>query len=647
MKEKEEKVVEIFDLGSELEKSKPYVDKFNRAKNFNKERQEAYAENMAFYQGNQFLLSRYKSKQPWVINMNTPYATVAIDNRISSMMANDYIGELLPLSEEDIENVSKLNSAYVKEWKRMYIDDIVKTSIKKGAVVREYYCHIVVNKDKVVGGSKHKRLGALEGYGIEPSCIYIDPDARNLRDGNFMFVSGRIAKDKAIEEYPKLKDFNFSTDSYTPADRGEVYKENDYTTEQNNILTVLTYYGKVAGKIKRVKLIANIIVEESTIDIDCFPIVQFRWREAAQSCYGLSLMDEVLSLQKAVNSIESAITNTAIAYAAPSMIVKKGCGIDPKVVARSAGAPGVVYAAEGNISEAMKPVVVPQISADIIAIKTNYQEQIDKITGNTNAFLGTLGSAGNTSGGSKMAVERAKIIELDVINSIKKYVEQITEVIVKYIISIYGGEIITSYEGKDGKGKPIFSDTQLPEKDVLKKLQYSYYIELESKTPYSKERQKEALLEMFQIERQYDTPIKTITISDLIKNSDLENKEEIIDRYTELAYQDAETKSATITQLYNQATQLGIDGQLIQDAITEIIQGVKETPAVDELMKQMEQLFAQQMQQAQAAQDEADKAMQGQMTPEMMNKASNQGQQINASPEAISQAQQMLQQGQM
>ena len=56
---KEEK--EILNMSVELDKSKPYLTKFEKAKNFNSDRQNAYAENMAFYQGNQHLLKRYKN----------------------------------------------------------------------------------------------------------------------------------------------------------------------------------------------------------------------------------------------------------------------------------------------------------------------------------------------------------------------------------------------------------------------------------------------------------------------------------------------------------------------------------------------------------------------------------------------------------
>ena len=80
--EQDKKELEIVNLSEELDKSKPYIDKYNKAKNFNSGRQEAYAENMAFYQGNQHLLSKYKNDTPWIVNMNTPYASVAIENAI-------------------------------------------------------------------------------------------------------------------------------------------------------------------------------------------------------------------------------------------------------------------------------------------------------------------------------------------------------------------------------------------------------------------------------------------------------------------------------------------------------------------------------------------------------------------------------------
>lgn len=603
----EEKELTILNMSEELDKAKPYLDKFNKASNFNSSRKDAYAELMAFYQGNQHLLKKFKNETPWVVNMNTPHASVAIDNRVASLLANDYIGELLPLGLEDVDNVDKLADVYKREWKRLNMDDIVRDCISTCAVVREGYCHIVLNKKASIGTKGKKNLGRMEAYSIEPARIYIDPDARNLKKARYMFVTDRISKEELEEKYPKLKNIEEVADKFNPEDRGEVYHDNDYTTEQEDVRTVITYYGKKkGGKLDKVVLISGIIVEQKEMDFPIFPIAQIRWKKASQSCYGLSLMDDVLSLQKAVVSIESAVTNTAIAYAAPSMMVRKGCGVDPKVVAKANGAPGVVYAVDGQLDNAIKPVVPPQIKQETINIKNDYISQIDKITGNTQQFLGNVGTAGNTKSGTESAISRATIIENKVLSNIKEFVEDITEIIIEYIKRVYAGEELTYNDGKQPDGNYKFTSVKLPNTSAMKEnTNYNYYIELETKTPYNKEKQKDLLLEIFQLERQYDTPIKTVTVGDIIKNSSLERKDEIIARYNTLTFQDAETKADAITQLYSSGMEVGVDQELLQQAMAEIIANQKDTPAVKEVLQVIEQATQQQIEQANQQMDAA------------------------------------------
>lgn len=622
MKEKNEKVT-TFDLGEELEKSKKYVAMYDKAFHFNQERFDAYAELMAFYQGNQHLLKKYKTERPWVVNMNTPYATVSIENRVASLLVSDYEGDLIPLAPEDIDIVEALDSAYKREWERMGIDNIIRRSVELSAVVREAYCHITVDDKKIHGGRYSKKVGALCADIIEPSCVLIDPTARSLKDANYMIVLGRISKKKALKEYPKLKELAIQSSNYSPNQRGEIYYDNDYTTEQEDVFTVWNFYKKEKGKIKKVKLINTIIVKESIINISRFPIAQLRWKKAAQSCYGISLMDQLLSLQKAICAIESAITNTAIAYAAPSMMVSKGSGVDPKMVAKANGAPGVVYSVNGNLDNAMKPVVPPKIQDEILSIKQDFELKIKEISGNTNQFLGNIGTAANTAGGAQVAVERAKIIETNTINNIEEYVSDIVHIIIEFMMKLYPDGELMYNTGKNGEGIYEFDRIKMPTAEELKGLEYDFSVELDKKSQYSKDQQKQDLLDLFQFERQYDAPIKTITVADIIKNSNIENKEEILSRYNNLTNQDAETKAQTIEKIVTVCADLGIDEQLITQSITEIISNSKETPATDQVMKMIEQGFQSQMQEAE------------------------QNTQINASPEAIQMAEQMVASGQV
>ena len=596
---KENKKDLVYSVSEELEKAKKYTKMFNKAHNFNSERFEAYAELMAFYQGNQHLLKKYKSNRPWIVNMNTPYATIAIENRIASLLVDDYEGDLIPLSPEDIDIIEPINSVYKREWERMNMDVIIRHSVQKCAVVREAYCHIYVDDTKVHGGTKSKRVGALCAEVIEPSCVLIDPNARDLKDAKYMIINGRINKKDAIKQYKVLEALSMSGTDYAPNERGEIYYDNDYSTEQEDVFTVWNFYIKDDGKIKKVKLINNIIVKESVIDISRFPIAQIRWIKAAQSCYGISLMDQLLSLQKAICSIESAITHTAVAYAAPSMVVAKGSGVDPQMVAKANGAPGVVYSVNGNLDNAIKPVIPPKIQDEILAIKQDFEAKIKEISGNTNQFLGNIGTAANTAGGAELSVDRAKIIEVNTINNIEEYVEDIANILVEFIIKLYPNAELNYNVGKNGYGQYVFDKIKMPKKSEMKNLEYNFHVELNKKSQYSKDKQKQELMDLFQFERQYDAPIKTVTVSDIIKNSSLENKDEIIARFNSLNSQSASEKAEVIKNIIYSSQDLGINNDLVTQAITEIIAGGTNTPATDELMSLLEQGFESQLQQAQ------------------------------------------------
>lgn len=602
MKKKEE-TKEVLSIQEELDKSRPYTEMYEKAYNFNTERFDAYAELMAFYQGNQHLLKKYRTNRPWVVNMNTPYATVAIENRIASILVNDYEGDLIPLSPEDVDIIEPIDRVYKREWERLDIDRIIRNCVETSAVVREAYCHIILDDKKIYGGTKRKRVGALDAEIIEPGSVLIDPTARNLKDANYMIVLGRISKKEALNTYKKLEGLKLQAPDYTPNQRGEIYYDNDYSTEQEDVFSVWNFYQKENGKIKKTKLINNIIVKETTLDISRFPIAQLRWKKAAQSCYGISLMDQLLSLQKSINAIESAITNTAIAYAAPSMMVAKGSGVDPKVVAKSNGAPGVVYSVNGNLDNAIKPVVPPKIQDEILAIKQDFEAKIREISGNSNQFMGNIGTAANTVGGAEVAVERAKIIEVNIVNNIEDFVEEIVNILVEFIIKMYPNAELTYSNGKDGEGLWNFDVIKMPKKSEMKDLEYKFYIELDKKSQYSKDKQKQTLMDLFQFERQYDAPVKTITVSDIIKNSDLINKDEIIARYNSLNSQDAQTKAETIDKIISTANDMGISQDLVIQATAEIISGGNEHPATDQLMQMIEQGFSQQLQEVNAQAD--------------------------------------------
>jgi hypothetical protein len=582
-----------------------YITLFRKAEDFDITRFDEYIEYLAFYEGRQNFLSAYAGEKPWVVDINTTYAADAIDIRVSSLLANDYKGELEPLSAADVEPINNLNAVYSNFWDEMNMDKHITRSIADAAVIRESYTHIIYDDD-TVGSSDRMREGKLVAYSLDPASVLIDPAALSLKDADYVIIRERITPRKVIDLYP---DFDFESadksSMFTPQERGEMVVGNDFMSEQERVLTKLTFYevknnGRKNQEVWKTVIIENQFVEESKkLPINCLPIAQFRWEKKHKSPYGLSLMDRLIAQQKAVNATESAIINTALQFAAPSFIVNVDSGLNPEDVAVSAGMPAAVYPVAGvQIDNAIRPLFSGKaVDQTMVSIKMNTVDTIYKMAGVTQEFIGSLGSSGNTSGGSNIAIQRAKIIEQKILTHIEEYVEDITYIMMDYITKVFGGETIYTRGEKRTDGGFNFNKIEVPEVDQ-ETFSYTFSVNLDVKTKYSKDQNKQLMLELFQMERQYNQgePIVT-SVLDVLKQYNVPERYELIERQKMMMRQDDAQKAQAIMQITQAALQYGIDPQMLQQAIAEIMSGKQETPTVDAILQMIEQTVAQQNQQ--------------------------------------------------
>lgn len=582
-----------------LKKGRKKIAQFKKAYNAVETRQDELREAIAFMEGDQYKLASYSDTTPWVVQMKTPHAKNNIETRVASISASDYVGELFPLNVEDIEPVRMLNDLVKDEWNRLNLNSLVDNSIRDSAFMREGYIQLLFNDEKSYGGT---RDGVIEAYPIDSTNIFIDPNAREWKDAQYIVITGRIPRAVAKARYGKVVDLiKVSQGGLSEYERGEVSIANDYNIEQDKFLSILTFYEKQKGKIKKSIVVEDVYVSEKILDgIRDFPIAQMRWTKKKQNCYGISLMDDLITLQKAINSIESAITNTAIASASPAVVIQKGQGLNPRDVAETLGAPQVVYAVNGDPKNAIVPLNTQSINPAVVQIKQEHEQALARAAGVTDQYLGSLGTVGNTSGGAKLAIERSKVQEGAVLKNVAEFVEQLTSILVQYIISQYSGTSVKSL--KEDKLNKQMTITQYDVPENLKDVEYKFYIDLNVRTPYSKEVEKQAIMELWQMERQYDSQIKILTVLDVLDKYDLKNAEELTQRYKDATAQSTQDKAEVIQRITGLAQQYQLDPQLVSAAIGEIIEGAKETPATDQLMQMVDQAAKQeQIAQQQAA----------------------------------------------
>jgi hypothetical protein len=589
-----------------------YYKMFIKARDFDIRRLDEYTVYMAYYEGKQNFIGAYTNK-PWIVDIITPYASDAIDLRVASLLASDYIGEIEPLSPEDVEPVTALNYAYQNLWKETKMDNHISDSIYRAAILGDAFVHVVFDSGYIRGGTNRKNAGKIDAYFIDPASVFIDPSAFSLKDADYVFITERITPAEVKALYP---DFDFDKvragTSFQPRERGEIYAGSDYSSEQEYVLTKWTCYevenkGRRNQRVYKTVLVEDQIVEnKKKLPIKYLPIAHLKWEKRIKSPYGTGLFARVLPLQKSTNAVESAIVNTALSYAVPSYLVSTDSGVDPSDLARVAGAPGVVIPVEGNVDLAVRALNQGKVvDEELLGIKQQMEATIYKICGVSAEFQGTFGTAGNTRGGAAEASNRSRIVEQKFFQNLQEYIEDLTEIFVDFIKNKFSGQKLYTRGKKTSAGQYSFQTTDIPEQ--TRNVDYTFTINLDVKTQYSKQASKELVKELYQIERQYDAPVKVINIKDIISNYDIPNQEELVKRYDDLTKRENDRTSELIAGLMAQAVLANVPQELLQQGISEILEG-KQTPTVDQILQMIEQFLAQQQQmeqqQAQMAQQQ-------------------------------------------
>ena len=224
-------------------KAKKYNNMLKKAQNFMSNRLDDIEELMAFYEGSQYKLATYENNKPWVVQMNTPHASVNIDIRVSSLVALDYVGVLEPYSPDDKDKVDVLQSIIEDLWGEMDLNSKITKAIHTGAIIREGYIHIMYDSKKIKGGKNRRMKGQIEAYPLDTAHVWLDPEARTFEDCNYIAVTERPSKNIVYKKYPFLKG-RLNGSAFSPSQRGEIFANNDYTTEQDDVVTKVIMYVK-------------------------------------------------------------------------------------------------------------------------------------------------------------------------------------------------------------------------------------------------------------------------------------------------------------------------------------------------------------------------------------------------------------------
>lgn len=600
-----------------MEENKKLTDELmsyiSKAVNFRKSnKDDEYLKNMAYYEGLHWQLADLSDEKPFLVKSDINHTKNAVDLRLASLYASDYIGDLSPLSVEDVNKLEKLEIAYTSEWKRLKLDEHIKKCIKLGAILGESYIVLNYDLEKIHGGTNAKMEGTPTVDVLPTTAVYVDPSATSFENADYIICRVRKTKEWIKRNRPdwfaKLKEkSDHEGGMSTTTESGEIFKGHDYTLEQTNIYILDQIYNKVVREVEKeiteVKVdpetgeefevvIGTEMIKAKSVDIHYmingllletndkypfpeFPIIQFAWEEMEQSPYCIPLMRGLTTPQKVVNLIESAMNNLAIHFTIPTVLVSDESGLDVKKVAKLSGAAGVVYGVSGEPAKAITYLRPPSIDANLLTMKDSFILNIREYAGVNQAYTGNIGTAGNTTGGAQTAVQRATMVDTLPLTQIEKFVERITKMLIKYIAHYYKGQVYHTRDKKENQDGYTFNSFTIEEDWEF--MDFDYNIDLSIKTQNDKNRQYQTLLALYQMQNQYKDPVKLINSLDLVKLGELDNYDELFIRYKNMSESQMQEKVNMVMELMQIAqtpkpdgTPL-IDSALLQDALVDVL----------------------------------------------------------------------------
>jgi len=534
-----------------MDADKELIGKLNKlitsAVNYRKsQRDEEYINNQAHYEGVYWNLASYNSDSPFILKSDINHVKNAIDLRLASIYANDYCGDLLPMSPDDTDTVDVLETLYKYEWKRLGMNSFIKKIIKDAVVLGDGYLQISYDPDKIIGGTKTRMEGLIKVNYIHATTVYIDPSATSEEDADYIVYKTRRSKDWVERERPswmsKLKEASADSTTYSGGQEdGELYSSSrDYTNEQDNLFILNTIClkekfenktkdgEKVIGTKVNIYYIINNTIVESNIEFpfDFFDIAKISCEDIPQTPYGLPLMRGLTVPCKVANLIESAINNVAMHYTVPSWMISEESGIDIDEFAKLQAALGVVFKVSGDVKTAIAQVPYPIIDDKLVQYGKEFVNYIRMYAGVNDQYMGNIGSAGNTSGGTNAAIARATAIDVLLIEQIEKFVENFSRKLIKYMIKYYADKEIFIRD-KNNKKYTFKSYTIKQEFDDI---DFDFSIDLTYKTRNDKDRQYSELKNIYQLQNQYKDSKPLIRSLDLVKAAQLDEFSELFKR---------------------------------------------------------------------------------------------------------------------
>lgn len=314
-----------------------------------------------------------------------------------------------------------------------------------------------------------------------------------------------------------------------------------------------------------------------------FPFAVLHDEEEDNDFFGTGTAEDLLEKQKLINKTEQSASVIGTLNQNPQKVVARESGINGQDMARTGSQPGKVWTTNIDPTRSVYNIPVPDIPRGLFDLKDRNVADIKDYVGMNEAYMGNSVGSLTTSTGVNSLIERATVRDKDKMLQIDRFVEQISDLIVLFIIESWKDKRPIINSGPAGRVDNYMFDPQVIKDVGVDNLQWFVKSDVYASAPITQALKRQQADQMLQVQMQFNPDPAIITIEEWLHMQDFDNKDEILARMQRdrIAKQQREAMDMTqiVMDMVNQAQQLTYQGtapaqvqQQIQQQVSEVLQ---------------------------------------------------------------------------
>jgi hypothetical protein len=522
----------------------------------------------------------------WIPRPSSNYINKIKRYKTGALILDDYMGELKPLAPENEPQIWMLQRFYEQLWDKLNVKYTLLDAIRTSRLLGTGILYVGWDENYIGGTRGHLFQGEILVKEIEPSTFFVDPAAFDLEEALYCGTFIRTTKEQLLADpsiEPKFKK-KFKEDRKMTAygmqseqDRGEIYANRDYSSYQDHIVDLITFYEKVVddegGFRIDVTTVADGVVVKKVEGImpNLFPFVILRQHKQRQDFWGISDAQLILPNVKMINKVQSIIGTLATLYQNPQKIVFEGAGIDPRIISKYGNAFGLVFLSKSpDLANVIRNVDVADIPVTLLSYIDFLKKDIEDFTGMTDFATGASSRSVQTSGGINSMIERSLIGDQDEYTLFEQFIEKLSYLLLHNAIEYYTDDRVMRMRDTNPNSDAEYEYIPFRAEE-FQDLAWDYSLDIVKKIRHTEQNRQDIMRMLSEWQLQYSPDIQIVTAEDMVKAFNPTNRDVILDRIEKDKKQKSYDTAAQVVQEVVQALDNGYDPQMVSEIVYNVL----------------------------------------------------------------------------